>query len=58
MLEGNACRVYLVDRAEYVMKMNVRAFREEINKDGKYIVAPEREVFEASKTAYFGEVTV
>lgn len=50
------CRVFLANRAEHIMKMNVQAFREEISKDGQYIVAPERDALEACKTAYFSDI--
>lgn len=57
LLDGDTCHVFFTNRAEHIMKMNVRAFCEEINKDGQYIVAPEIEVLNASKAAYFSEVS-
>lgn len=53
LLDGDTCRVFLANSKEHVMKMNVRAFSEEIRKDKQYIVAPQQAVLEATRHAYF-----
>lgn len=53
LLDGDTCRVFLANFKEHIMKMNVRAFSEEIRKDKQYIVAPQQAVLEVTRHAYF-----
>lgn len=58
LLDGDTCRVFLANSKEHIMKMNIRAFFEEIHKDSQYIVAPQQKALEEARDAYFSETAI
>ena len=55
LINGDKCKVFLADKQEDVMKLNIRAFDYECQNNRRNIVSPDRKVLEDLQKIYYAD---